>query len=165
MGVTDEGTSVRQEGLMEAQPMVRDVLDLGPMIEEVVNWRRFYASIQITLKEARAEWDRENELLLANVKAFQDKLAAAENRLRSEALANYAATGDKQVAPGIEVKIVKVVGFEPDKALEWATAHQIALCLDEKAYKALVLGGHAPGSVLQQPQVYLARELGSTEEA
>lgn len=54
---------------------------------------------------------------------------------------------EKTSIPGVTIRESKVVGFDPETAKEWAIQHQIALKLDEVAYKKLVLAGQAPGSV------------------
>src|SRR3972149_462988 len=92
---------------MEAQPMVRDVQDLGPMIQEVAKLRRDYAEGKALYDDLYAEWLGQNDFAIQTLKAVKGQLDAAENSLRGEALANYAATGDKQVAPGIVIRVTQ----------------------------------------------------------
>ena len=73
-----------------------------------------------------------------------------ETDVREEALILYKTIPsiEKTGVPGVTIRESKLVGYDPDVALDWAIKHGgIALKLDEAAYRKQVLSGTAPGSV------------------
>ena len=100
-------------------------------------------------------------LIEAKCKAASD-CAQEEQQLRELTLAAYQATGSKKPAPGVSIRIVKVCEFEPAEAKKWAVSIGACLKLDETAYKAALTKGifdGMPGTVKEQPQATIAREL------
>lgn len=95
-------------------------------------------------------------------KAGGEAVAELEAAVRVAALAEYRQTQNKHPQPGVEIKMNTVVGYDPAKALDWAKEHRIALVpesLNAKEYKELVKGGHAPGTVQEEPVAAIARDL------
>ena len=92
----------------------------------------------------------------------KERVTALEAEIRAAALAEYEVTKEKRPCPGVEIKMNKAVGFSPEKAIEWAKLHRMALVpesLNEKEYHNLVLNGHAPGVVTEAPVATIARNL------
>ena len=119
------------------------------------------AESQVT--EAYAVWlmERGAALNTAKLKA-KERVAALEAEVRAAALAEYEATKEKRPCPGIEIKMNRVVGYDPGKALTWAIEHSMALIpvqLDERIYRSLVLEGHALGVVIEEPVATIGRDL------
>ncbi|KKK92581.1 hypothetical protein LCGC14_2701490 [marine sediment metagenome] len=63
----------------------------------------------------------------------------AEDALREMAVAIYKKTDDKKVAPGVGIRVVTKLEYDPNVALDWGIAHHgIALKLDAKAFETVV---------------------------
>ena len=86
---------------MEAQPIVREVQDLTPFVQQVVKLRHESTEANSTIAALRTLWEDAHETQLKDAKDLKQLLEQAEASLRGEALFNYFATGNKQVAPGI----------------------------------------------------------------
>ena len=86
---------------------------------------------------------------------------AADARVRELALASYAATGSKQPAKGVTIRVGKRLVYDRIKASEWARANAPALfALDIKAWeKAAPTLPDAPIEVVEEPSVAIASDL------
>lgn len=103
------------------------------------------AVLRIRQTEARAIRDEKlDEARRNHVNIFlrcyeiEEELGEAEVGLREAAVAYTKETGDLRPCPGVEVKTVAVVVYDMAKGLEWAKKHNMALSLDQKAFKKLV---------------------------
>ena len=123
---------------------------LREAFEEVLRHRHFLAGEKETLSRLQDAFNAENEALLERVLDGRNEVALAENFARALAIAAYEADPEqkKDVLPGcLGIREVKVVEYDAKEALVWAMDHQLALWLDVTAYKLLVQGGLAPGTV------------------
>ena len=152
---------------MEAQPIVREVQDLTPLIQDVVKLRQLYALESKVLADLRAAWEAEHATRIEMTKERRAELEAAENSLRGEVLANYAATGDKQVAPGVIIRVIHKPIYDTKAAAEWSMAHGgIAHVFDAKMFEKLAQAGQASDIVEIEDiaTATLAKDLGVAQE-
>lgn len=134
---------------------------IGEMAEHVRKLRLEVSGMGREITAAREQWALDNALLLQQHAAAQVALDDAEQSLRDVAVANYAATGVRKPAPGVEVKLFKVLSYNKDAALEWARKHDLALQLDVKKFEAI-----APEELvtrIEEPRAQLAKNLGATD--
>ena len=135
---------------------------LGDQIAKVRELRAELESKTQELHELQVAFNQQHkDLIEAKCKAASG-CAQEEARLRHLVLAAYQATGSKKPAPGVSIRIVKVCEFEPVEAKKWAVSIGACLKLDETAYKAALTKGifdGMPGTVKEQPQATIAREL------
>ena len=61
----------------------------------------------------------------------------AEAALRQLAVQRYQATGQKTLAPGVKVRDLTRLTYDPQTALAWAIEHRLALRLDVKAFEQI----------------------------
>ncbi len=73
----------------------------------------------------------------ADVAAAVGEVGAAEDELRKLALVAFKETGDKQVAPGIGIRVRQVLVYEPKEAMDWAIKHELALKLDVSNFEKI----------------------------
>ena len=155
---------------MEAQPIVREVQDLTPFVQQVAKLRNSVAEGQALYNDLYAEWLAQNDFAIQTLKAVKAELEAAESNLRGEALANYAATGNKQVAPGIVIRVNHKAVYDVKVATDWSLAHGgVAHVFDAKVFEKLAQA--SPGltaefvSIEDVPIATLAKDLGKEEGA
>ena len=109
-------------------------------VREVAEARRELAVSANLLAERKAAFDAENKELLDLIAIQRQAVEKWEGVLREQALFHYEETGDKAPCDGVQVKIFTKYVYDPDKALEWAQAHKIALVpesLDKKAFEKI----------------------------
>ena len=89
------------------------------------------------LKVARAEAEARYRAEMDAAQAATQRLKDAETALHAATLAVYAATKDKQPAPGVGIREVRQYTYDPAKALAWCHVHGLALQVDTKAFETL----------------------------
>ncbi len=81
----------------------------------------------------------------------------AEATLRELALVIYQRTAQKTVHPGVKIREVPQLTYDPHHALEWAMEHRMALTLDAKAFERIAKAASLPFvQVVVEPQATLA---------
>ncbi len=154
--------------MTEAQPVIREVVDLTPLIREVVDLRREAALAKDAIRVLRDAWAAEHETQLTDVIELEQLLAQSESTLRGKALDNYLATGDKQVAPGVVIRVNHKAVYDVKVATERSTSHGgIAHVFDSKVFEKLALANPALTAEFVQiedvPIATLAKDLGTKE--
>ena len=89
-------------------------MSIKELIAEVVAARQQVVALVEQKRASAKKWEEENAGLLSSLLAAVDVAVAAERSLRDAALVDFMATGNKHLAPGVEVKW--------DLDLEWAVA-------------------------------------------
>ena len=92
---------------------------------------------QATIDEEYALWLAEHQEPADDLKDAKEAVAAAEAALREMTLAAYTATGNKQPAPGVGIRVVQRLDYEPMQALVWAKAHDIGLALNKVEFERM----------------------------
>jgi hypothetical protein len=138
----------------------------------------------VELQLARANWqaahDRAEELrrqmeasplgqeflrALDEMNDLHETLAQVEERVRADALAEFHATGRKQVGPGVQVKMHKLVEWDEDKLLPWLEQQApvyVKRAVNGPAVKRAaedLLLLDAPLVIRQEGKVYIATDL------
>jgi hypothetical protein len=100
----------------------------------------------------------EHRAILAGIKTHCDVVDA---KVRDLALASYAATGSKQPAKGVTIRVGKRLVYDRIKASAWARTNAPALfTLDIKAWeKAAPTLPDAPIEIVEEPSVAIASDL------
>lgn len=111
-------------------------------------------------KVARTAWDEANKNLLDEAMQTSQFVNAAEIVLRELTLKAYAETGNKQPIPGVGIREVTKLDYDPKEALKWAMEHQIALSLDKKSFEGFAKATPLEFvKVTQEPQATIATDL------
>lgn len=112
-------------------------MTLDDAIQTVIAARQQYHAVQAQVQQLREAWEVEHTALLQAVVLSRDAMRQAEGALRSLAIDLYQATGNKSLAPGVKVREVTRLHYDPQAALAWAMEHQLALTLDVKVFEQL----------------------------
>ena len=67
--------------------------------------------------------------------ATAELLGKAEVALRMAALLRWQETGEKHLAPGVEVRVGVSLVYDAQAAFKWALDHKVALSLDKKVFE------------------------------
>ena len=111
------------------------------------------------------DWNKANQELLDALTQAGAGVAEAETKLRELALKAYAETGNKSPSPGVGIREVTKLEYDPKQALTWAIEHKISLSLDKKSFE-----GFAKAMPLEfvnihtEPQATIATDLSKIEE-
>ena len=107
---------------------------------KVVAQARLNAKLQKDLiAELRADWERVYRDVLDAGPMLSSEVAVQEETLRTLTLKAYEADpNNKAPAPGVGIKEVTTYTYDPAIALKWAVEHDMALKLDDTAFKKIV---------------------------
>lgn len=89
------------------------------------------------IKRLSAEWEEANAELVSVYTEQHEALGRSETDLRTLVVRAFEESGQKQVAPGLSVRVNKSLKYDPNTALDWARTHQFALALDKKAFEKI----------------------------
>lgn len=110
--------------------------------------------------KAKAEWETQNKSLLDEATQTAQLVTEAEDTLRILALQAYTVTGNKQPAPGVSVRVLTKLEYNPKEALKWAMSHQIALSLDKKSFEGFAKATPLDFvTIREEPQATIASDL------
>lgn len=111
---------------------------------------------------ARVEWENQNRELLDDVARTQAVCLDAEAKLRELTLQAYTETGNKAPAPGVSIKIMTELLYNPSQAFEYAKEHGVALKLDVNSFEKMAKIPELRPSfvtVRERPQATIASNL------
>jgi len=80
-------------------------------------------------------FNEENKQLLGNIESAKEAEEASDKALRDWAIKLYSETKDKQIDDHISVRVNTSLEYDQDKAMKWATDHNLCLALDKKAFE------------------------------
>ena len=140
-------------------------LTLLERVRKVAHLRRVQKVIQAAVDSKRKAWEQTHSGLLVSVAAVANSLAEAEKEVREMALGSYAVTGEKAVAPGVNVRLVTKLEYEEAEAVAWVQEHYLSsklLQLNKTAFEKLVRGRGMPldcVTITEVPQATIAADL------
>ena len=114
--------------------------------------------------DAQVAWEESNASLFQAEAVASGECAGAEARLRELALEAYAETKDKQVAPGIGIRVRTILNYESKEAMDWAVKHELALKLDTSAFEKIAKTNKLLFvAITEEPMATIATELKKVE--
>jgi hypothetical protein len=133
---------------------------LEEYIKTVAEARKNYDTINELLKSKKAEWEEQNAELISTVKESAVIMSEAEIQLREATVKIFNETGNKAPATGVNIREVTKYDYDPTLALKWAKSHDMALKLDDTAFKKIIKAD-APDfvTVTTEPQATIATDL------
>jgi hypothetical protein len=135
-------------------------MELKEQIKIVAEARVNYSKVSDLLKQKREEFESSYTDLINTVNASRDIVATAEEQLRISVLGNYRATKEKNPAEGVAIREMTKYDYEPAKALLWAKEHNLALKLDDSAFKKIIKADTPDFvTVTIEPQATIATDL------
>jgi hypothetical protein len=131
-------------------------MTLDDAIQTVIAARQQYHMVHAQVQQLRDAWARQYAALLEEEVLWQEAMRQAETALRTLAVERYQATGHKSLAPGVKIREVTRLQYDPQDALTWAMEHRIALTLDVKAFEQLAKVARLPFvQITVEPQATL----------
>jgi len=112
-------------------------MTLDEAIQKVVAARMQYYTVHQQVQHLREAWATHYALLLQEEASQKQAVRHAEEALRRLAIEVYQSTRSKEIAPGVRVRAMTRLTYDPQDALTWATEHRIALTLEVKTFDAL----------------------------
>ena len=112
-------------------------MTLDEAIQAVVAARTQYQAVHQQVQHLREAWATHYAPLLQEEILQKQAVRQAEEALRRLAIAMYQTTGGKDIAPGVRVREMTRLTYDPQDALTWAIEHRIALMLDSKTFDQL----------------------------
>ena len=138
--------------------------ELEKQINLVVEARAMVEGEKLAYAGAYQKWLNENKTIIDVLEATKTVCAEREVTLREMALQTYASTQDKQVAPGIGIRVRTVLNYESKDAMEWAVKHELALKLDPSAFEKIAKTSNLSFvTITEEPQATIAAELQRVE--
>jgi len=112
-------------------------MTLEDAIQMVITARTQYHTVHTQVHQLREAWATQHADLLQEHARSREAMQQAEAVLRALAIELYQSTGSKDLAPGVKVRELTKLIYDPHAALSWALAHQMALALDVKTFEQL----------------------------
>ena len=112
-------------------------MTLEEAIQAVVAARMQYHTVHTQVQHLREAWATHYAPLLQDEALQKQAVRQAEETLRRLAIEMYQTTGCKELAPGVRVREMTRLTYNPQDALTWAIEHRLALSLDVKAFDQL----------------------------
>jgi hypothetical protein len=112
-------------------------MTLDEAIQAVVAARMQYQAVHQQVQHLREAWATHYAPLLQDEALQKQAVRQAEEALRRLAIEMYQTTGSKELAPGVRVRELTRLTYDPQDALVWAIEHRLALTLDVKAFDQL----------------------------
>jgi hypothetical protein len=112
-------------------------MTLDEAIQTVVAARMQYQAVHQQVQHLREAWATHYAPLLQDEALQKQTVRQAEEVLRRLAVEVYQSTKSKDIAPGVRVREMTRLTYDPQDALTWAIEHRLALSLDVKAFDQL----------------------------
>jgi hypothetical protein len=118
-------------------PQWPSTVSLDEALQTVITARQQYHTIHTQVHQLREAWASQYAPLLQDEALQKQTVHQVEATLRTLAIALYQSTASKAIAPGIKIREITRLIYDPQEALTWAITHQMALMLDVKAFEQL----------------------------
>ena len=134
--------------------------ELLTQIKIVAEAREREEILRVEEFKLRDAWNIANEKFLNELAQSKEATAEAEIKLRELTIKTYQETGNKTPAPGVAIREITKLEYDPKEALKWALEHKISLSLDKKSFE-----GFAKATPLDfvevhtEPQATIATDL------
>lgn len=136
---------------------------LEEQIKVVAKAREEVERLNTEKQDAFSQWETEHKSLLFILKDAGEYKQEQEVLLRELTLQAYAETGNKTPAVGVGIREVTIYDYDSAEALAWAVEHNLALKLDESAFKKIVKATPLPFvTSTTEPQATIAQDLATS---
>jgi hypothetical protein len=135
-------------------------MELIEQIKAVAESRKRIDDYYRQKRESYAKWEADNFDLLADLKMEEGILSQFENSVRELTIEAFKQTGNKQPCDGVGIREVTKYNYDPKNALTWAKEHNLALKLDDAAFKKIIKADTPEFvEVIIEPQATIATDL------
>ena len=144
---------------------VKQEVSLLDQIKEVAVARQRLEVAKLEKEMAFATWEKEHADLLQEVNSAFAEVTTSETLLRELTIKAYQETGNKAPAPGVGIRELTKLEYDPKEALKWALHHEIALSLDKKSFETFAKATPLDFvKVSTEPQATIAQDLSAVIE-
>lgn len=112
---------------------------LADSVAMLAEHRTALAELQSEYNTRLLAFHAEHQPLMDELSSRKARLQEVEGMVRSNALMLFEQTGNKKLVHGVGIRETRTLTYDPDKALEWALQHHLALQLDTKTFQKLML--------------------------
>jgi len=141
-------------------------MSLQDLVMELARARADLTRVEAELKARREEWEsrweQENGELIHEFGSLQMVVNELEREVREKAVEVAKETGDKTPAPGVKIRVVQRLKYDPKEALNWAISRGMreVLALDRRAFeKAAKVLKPEVVEIEEELQATIARDL------
>lgn len=92
-----------------------------------------YTGLMAALEKARADWEKENSLIVAEYERTKKAAEAADKELRAELVEFYKLTREKKFDEHLSVRVLIKLTYELEKATEWAKNNAPYMLIADKS--------------------------------
>jgi len=124
--------------------------------------RRELAAVKEELQKRYEQWEAKNAELIERKKELEALARDLEELIRAMAVKIAKETGDKAPAPGVKIRVVTRLKYDPKEALNWALSRGMreVLALDKRAFeKAAKVLKPEVVEIEEELQATIARDL------
>jgi len=121
-----------------AQAILTEI-DLMDLLRDLHTKRQLLETANKDLRTLEEEFRAKNQGQYDFKASLQSDVTALENAVRQAALARYDKDPDKQkqICPGVGIRVSTEYDYDRDEAFAWAKNHGLCLSLDAKAFSDL----------------------------
>lgn len=113
-------------------------------LQEYIECKDILDTLKGALLIKREAFDNENKETTTRITELQDQLENQKAVIITQAKEEYEETAEKKLLGNIGIRIVKKLSYEPNEALTWAKAHDLALSLDKKTFEKIAKSQEMP---------------------
>jgi len=114
---------------------VKQTVSLLDQIKEVAKAREQKFLLGMAKQRSYEQWLETNLELMEQLANAETEVTEQEALLRELTIKAYNETGSKAPAPGVGIRELTKLDYDPKEALKWALEHKIALSLDKKTFE------------------------------
>jgi hypothetical protein len=118
-------------------PQWPSTVTLDEALQTVITARQQYHIVHTQVQQLREAWATKYTTLLQEEARHKQAVHQVEATLRTLAITVYQSTDRKELAPGVKVREMTRLIYDPQTALTWALEHRLALMLDVKTFEQL----------------------------
>ena len=153
----EEGLNAEGSTLVEEEPTLLE------QVKIVAEARRIVQIAVGNKKLLVKEWEEKYSGFLADLQLNVEVVNDAEAKLRKLTIKAYNETGSKNPCPGVGIREVTKLEYDPKEAFKWALEHKIVLKLDTPAFEkmAKMASETRPSfvTISTEPQATIAQDL------
>lgn len=113
-------------------------MELQERIKKVAALRQSISEMKEAKEVMLKQWEAEHIDFLTYLKEKTEELINTELLLRVATVQAYEETGNKTPALGVGIRELTKYDYDSGKALQWAKSHDMALKLDDTAFKKII---------------------------
>ena len=123
--------------IYDNQKKVKDMMNLEEELTRLEDRRTLLVNDKNVLKGFRDEFEKKHNDFIQKIRQDAEDVSETETAIRKLALEDFAKNKDRDVGFGVKVKIMTRYDYDKATAFAWAKKHEIALRLDDAAFKKI----------------------------